>query len=587
MKRPPDTEKLMRSAFLKSNIISNLLGGPVTGLYGAFMMDFSNLSAGRFVAIVAIVMFFNLVLLSIPLNIFLLRKLTQENENIEKNGIHGSVESSFHFIHNLPFLQSALVFFRMFICASAVVLALGPVFLSTAHTLAVLIFGIYASYVTATICYYYLKGPVSAHCEKIVAGLPEDDPLFTNRDTLLKNRILSILMLLFPTILTSLGIYLLVSGITHAGEGASFLTRRVAASLILNLGTIIPLNFIVGRYNSRRLGKIREVLEGMLEDGKAQNDIPTDLGDDYAYTAHLINRSFRLFRFMLSGIRRASEKIAGSINIFSGQINETVSAATQQATAVKEIVSTMENSSSINRQIETGLDELVGQAQNSMNLVGEGFGKIQDSIKKMDEIKDANILTRNEIDELGEDMSSIGEIIEIISGIAYQTRIIAFNAELEAGAAGSAGSSFRIVAEEIRRLANNTVDSLAGIKNRIARIQESSIRLQHVAEEGTDKIEDGMLLSGDLNNIFINIQESIDNTNRSSGNIRDVLFEQTEAFDQIFLTIRQISEGADQMLSGTRTSGVDIETLHSLADELNRLLVRFRYEESNNSRGQS
>ena len=66
---------------------------------------------------------------------------------------------------------------------------------------------------------------------------------------------------------------------------------------------------------------------------------------------------------------------------------------------------------------------------------------------------------------LGEKIESIWDIVNIINGIADQTKIIAFNAELEASAAGEAGKNFQIVATEIRRLADSTVSSTNEINN--------------------------------------------------------------------------------------------------------------------------
>jgi methyl-accepting chemotaxis protein len=316
----------------------------------------------------------------------------------------------------------------------------------------------------------------------------------------------------------------------------------------------------------------------MTEHGDTSRKIPTDLTDAYSMTAARINQAFDLFRMVLSQLEDASGRLSGTVMSFSSQIRETVAATTQQASAVKEVVGTMENSNQINRQIEEQARSLSGNAQESQVYVDDGFGKVQDTIRKMDEIKTSNMQTLNEIGELTMQISSIGEIIDIINNIANQTRIIAFNAELEASSAGAAGVSFRIVAEEIRRLANSTVDSLVGIKGRITEIQQSSGRLLASSEEGTGKINEGMKLSGDLNDIFMRIRMSAESTSGSADGISRILVEQNEAFDQIFMTLKQIAEGAEQVLASTRISGSEIGKLQTLIDGLKNVLDRFEYE---------
>ncbi len=563
---------------LMTNLIANAVGGPVTAAYGGFMMDFSDLSLGRFIVVVIIVMAVNLALLSIPANLYLGARLHRERALLSSDTPASLRIRAFMFIYRLPLIQAGLIFARMFLSAAAVVLALGPVFFSGLHALAVLCFGIYASYVIAVINYYYLQQAASALCEDVVADLPSDDELIRSRSGGRGARPLSGTRAIVPTFITSLGILFLVLGLQTQSGGANFLSGRVAAALGLNVLTMIPLNLIIERFHSKRLAMISKGLEDIVDRGDIMRNMATDLGDDYAITAHRINRSFDLFRQVLKGLGSASSKISNAVMGFSSQIRETVAATTQQASAVKEMVSSMESSNQISMQIEGKVEELAGQAQESLGLVDDGFGKIQDTIRKMDEIKDANVQTLNEIGDLTEELSSIGEIIEIISNIANQTRIIAFNAELEASSAGAAGTSFRIVAEEIRRLANGTVDSLVGIRGRIAQIQQGSQRLLETSEDGTAKIQEGMQLSGDLNNIFMSIRESADGTSNSARAIRQVLAEQNQAFDQIFSTIKQISEGAEQVMAGTRMAGGEVGRLQGLMDELKTTLAHFRFD---------
>jgi methyl-accepting chemotaxis protein len=238
----------------------------------------------------------------------------------------------------------------------------------------------------------------------------------------------------------------------------------------------------------------------------------------------------------------------------------------------------MEESGGVNEQISDRAEELSEGSRESQAFVDNGFGRVQDTIRKMDEIKTSNIQTLEEIGGLAEQISSIGDIIDIINNIANQTRIIAFNAELEASSAGAAGTSFRIVAEEIRRLANNTVEALVGIKGRISDIQQSSERLIGSSEEGTAKIDEGIQISAGLNDIFMNIRISAENTAVSAEGITAVLKEQTSSYDRVFTTLKQISEGSEQALAASRISGAEVEKLRILLDELKSLLSKFDFD---------
>ena len=580
--RPPDRGPggTLLARFFLTELFANAIGAPVAAAYGGFMIEFSSLSPGRFITTVLVVMLGSQLLLALPVNLYLGRRIAGALALMRSGSLDGEGRSStYRFLSTVALVQGILIFARMAICAAVVLLAVGAEFRSGLHFSAVLVFGLYVAYVTGILDYYFLQKAASGACEELVAGLPPDHPLFRKAGKGDLAVVFSNLRLVAPTVITSLGIFFMLAAADRDPASLPFFMPRIGAALALNILTLVPLNLFSQRYHAKRLRAVRRALEDMADHGDILRDIPTDLSDDYALTAFRINRSFALFRQVLSQLESAGGKISEAVMNFSSQIRQTVAATTQQASAVKEMVGTMEGSSQINRRIQERSHAMSGTARESQASVNEGFGKVQDTILKMDEIKNANVQTLAEIGDLTEEISSIGEIIEIINGIANQTRIIAFNAELEASSAGAAGTSFRIVAEEIRRLANGTVDSLVGIKGRINQIQQGSERLLATSEEGTVKIQEGMRLSGDLNDIFMSIRLSAESTASAADGITGILLEQSQAFDQVFSTLKQISEGAEQVLSGTRASGAEVGRLQGLVDELKQVLTRFVYRE--------
>ncbi len=570
--------------FYLTELFANLLGAPLAAAYGGFMIDFSRVPMRDFIINILLIMGINQLCIALPLNLFLGRRIRLNLRNWRSGTLDNQGAERLHsFLSKLPLVQALLIFGRMLLCSGSALLLVSAQFDIAAHIAAAFTFGVYSSFATGLIVYYFLHSATSRECEALVASLPPESPVFTHRKQRAMGALFINLPLMVPTLITSLGVFFLVAAIrTGAGE-TSFFTMRIVAALCMNILSITPILVYSQHFRQKRLRFIQSALEDMAGRGDTTSNIPTDLSDEYALTAHQINKTFDLFRQVLSQMDSTSGLLSGTVMNFSSQIRETVAATTAQASAVKEIVGTMENSNQTSRQIQDQAQTLSGNAQESHVFVDQGFGKVQDTIRKMDEIKNANLQTLNEIGDLTEEISSIGEIIEIINSIANQTRIIAFNAELEASSAGAAGTSFRIVAEEIRRLANSTVDSLVGIKGRINQIQQGSDRLLASSEEGTVKIDEGMRLSGDLNDIFMHIRVSAESTSSSAGEISQILLEQNEAFDQIFTTLKQISEGAEQVLSSTKMSGTEVGKLQSLIDELKQVLLRFDFSEAKNA----
>ena len=226
--------------------------------------------------------------------------------------------------------------------------------------------------------------------------------------------------------------------------------------------------------------------------------VPTDFESEVSYNLYLINQIVLLFRSILDDIRQIGQTMVTPMNELAEISQATASTSLEQSTGVKEILATMEDADRQTRTIVDKIADVTTVAEGTENNVNAGFETLQSNLDKMTEITDANVSTISGIRELGEKISGIWEIVKIINDIADQTRIIAFNAELEASSAGDSGKNFHIVANEVRRLAAGITKSVDQIKERITEIQHSSDNLIITSESGTEKIREGLELSEKL-----------------------------------------------------------------------------------------
>ncbi len=296
--------------------------------------------------------------------------------------------------------------------------------------------------------------------------------------------------------------------------------------------------------------------------------VPTDFESDVSYNIYLINQIVLLFRSILNEIHEIGTTMVEPIEDLAEIAQSTSSTSLEQSTGVKEILATMEDTDRQTRTIVDKIADVTTVAEGTENNVNVGFETLQSNLDKMSEITDANVATINGIRELGEKISGIWEIVKIINDIADQTRIIAFNAELEASSAGGSGKNFHIVANEVRRLAAGITNSVDQIKKQIAEIQHSSDNLIITSESGTEKIREGLELSEKLKEKFSDIQSSSEITVESANQIKEIIHQQSAAFDQIVATVRQISSGIENFSNSTGTVN---NTAHKLQEAANLL----------------
>ena len=346
---------------------------------------------------------------------------------------------------------------------------------------------------------------------------------------------------------------------------------------MISLGVAFLMIIVIyktSNYMVRPMLKIRNIVNSVSQ-GDLTKQINVKSNDELGEKSGHFNTMIFNFRDLMEKLQNNSGILSESIHDLASSAQEISTTSNQQAAAVKEIVSTMEDSDQLAKSINTRIDEVANVSNKTKVFVSNGYDLIKNSLSNMDGIKQSNSDTINEIKSLSDRIESIWDIVNIINGIADQTKIIAFNAELEASAAGEAGKNFQIVASEIRRLADNTVASTTEVKNKIKEIQHSSDNLIISSEEGTSKIIDGWDLSNKIKSIFNEIQSSSEISATSADQIALSIKQQVSAFDQILLTLKQISEGIDNFVISTKSTTKASLALKEMAERLNEIVDEY------------
>ena len=254
---------------------------------------------------------------------------------------------------------------------------------------------------------------------------------------------------------------------------------------------------------------------------------------------------------------------------------ETAATSQEQSAAVKEIVATMEDSNNLSENIATRIEDVSSVAEKTTTDVADGAVALEVNVQKLHEIFDANANTIDGIKKLSKEIDNIWEIVTMITSVADQAKIIAFNAELEAASAGEAGKNFHIVASEIRRLADGIIDNTKQIKERITNIQHSSDTLILASESGTAKIDEGCATATELEAKFASIKSAAEITADSAREITSIIQQQSAASSQILITLKQISAGVENFSAATENISSSAEQLKGIANTLNEQVENF------------
>ncbi len=197
----------------------------------------------------------------------------------------------------------------------------------------------------------------------------------------------------------------------------------------------------------------------------------------------------------------------------------------------------------------------IREAVNSITeAVRSGSEALSSNVRDLQEIRNINTLTIDGIKKLNTKINGIWDIVGIIKNVADQTKIIAFNAELEASSSGEAGKNFHIVATEIRRLSDTIIDSIRDIKEVIGEIQKASDSLILGSEKGTRQIDVSYENAKSLERGFGSIMASAPSSEGDSEEIRDSVDKLASSGSQISLSLQQIARGIQNFSKNTAGS---------------------------------
>ena len=248
------------------------------------------------------------------------------------------------------------------------------------------------------------------------------------------------------------------------------------------------------------------------------------------------------------------------------------------------------------QEIFTGIEYIAEKVQlidksmkKTENEANEGVQFVLEHKEKMNEIELAVKKTNDKMLDLANNTKEIGQVIQIINSIAEQTTLLALNAAIEAARAGEYGKGFSVVASEVRKLADQSVQSTKVIENIIQQIQNDStmsieymvqaIQSVHVGFETTIQSATRFeQIVSSVNGIGPQIEEVSTTINQIKQNTKDVADNSTELshlFDHNADRIKQVSSSTVEQLSSTQEMHEEIQKITRNIQSLSHAIRRF------------
>ncbi|MGE0084606.1 MAG: methyl-accepting chemotaxis protein [Desulfococcaceae bacterium] len=349
------------------------------------------------------------------------------------------------------------------------------------------------------------------------------------------------------------------------------LSLLLAGILVAGGGLIsVILFFVIHRPMNQIASFVKEITRGDLT-----LRLSLSQKDEMGELARVLDRmSFHMDR-MLGEISRMAAEQGDSIVQISAALNEQAATVTQQSASVSEISATMEEFSATSAQIAENSETVVEIAGTTLKSTQEGVQSLEILREKMNKISEENRHNVEEINALRNKTDEITKIMGFIDNIADQTRLIAFNASIEAAAAGEKGRRFGVVASEIRRLADSVTESTGEIETKMNEIREAVHHMVVASEAGTRGIREGLNLFTHTVDRLNEILSGARSTTEAARQISLSTHQQKSATEQIVVALREISQGAGQNSEAISHISEISDRLKFLSEGLQKMMKKF------------
>jgi methyl-accepting chemotaxis protein len=281
-------------------------------------------------------------------------------------------------------------------------------------------------------------------------------------------------------------------------------------------------------------------------------------------------------------VSEVSTRVAGEAAESGRSVEEISRAVAELAHGAERQVRSVEAVRSLSTAVAASTQESAANAQQASEEAGraqrlavDGGDAVGAATQAMEEVRGASAEVTRTIEALGERSSRIGSMVDTIGGIAEQTNLLALNAAIEAARAGEQGRGFAVVADEVRKLAEESRQAAQSIAGVVSEIRAETERAVQVVGDGAARTQEGVTTVAAARESFSAIGAAVEVTSSrvaeiaaAVGGIAARSVKMTEDITDVASVAEESSAASEQVAASTQDTSASTRQITSSAEEL-------------------
>lgn len=314
-------------------------------------------------------------------------------------------------------------------------------------------------------------------------------------------------------------------------------------------------------------------------DGARQGDLTvqaTVTDDEMGSVADAFNSTIVSLRQLVTQVQSVSQDVSSSAITSDGSMTQLAQSAADQSQAIATALRSVEVMSKSIQTVASSAQNAATIARQASASASQGGMAMEETVSSINTLRGNVAETAKKVKHLTESAQEISKIVALISEISSKTNLLAFNASIEAVRAGENGEGFKIVADEVRRLAEQVTGATKEIEQLVSGIQSETADVLTMMERGTAQVVKSTQLVGDTRatlNELVSISQQIDTLVAS---ISDNTTSQISQADDVSQTMGSIAVLADTTTSESERTSNILKQLVTVAEDLRASVSSFK-----------
>ena len=268
-----------------------------------------------------------------------------------------------------------------------------------------------------------------------------------------------------------------------------------------------------------------------------------------------------------------ADRMAAASEQLSAQIEQSNHGAQEQSDRVRDTAAAVEEMNATILEVAKNASATAQGAELARDKARQGAELVADVAEAVTSIRNEAVVLTENMRGLGEQARGIGTIMDVISDIADQTNLLALNAAIEAARAGEAGRGFAVVADEVRKLAEKTMNATKEVGQAISGIQQGTADAVSRVERAVSRVGQASELAERSGAALAEIVSVVETAGDQVRSIATAAEQQSATSEEINRAVDSINSIASETAQAMHQSAEAVTDLARQAQELNSLIA--------------